>query len=128
MKKLRYILINGLMFAAAYYGFAEGVTGVKNIFMVVAWFVIILSLILFLAMANDELKKKVAKDHEGLAFPVWLNATCDISLALFIAWHGAIFTCFFWLLHAFLLYCARVNINEACEELKQKEAKSEATK
>lgn len=113
MRTLKYLLVHGIFAVALYFGFIEGIAGAYNIAMFIAWFSIVVSWFApmeKLAFANKSKKRAV---------PQWLNALTDLSVVTILAWHGAMITAGFYLIHFFLIEIMWGNIAELNKTTKE---------
>jgi hypothetical protein len=93
MKKLKWILLNGVFMAAVYFGFYQDIEGAYNIAMGIAWLSIIVSFMLM----GDEAQKRL-KTH-GRSMPKSINLSSDTIILFSFAWHGAVFTAIGYFIH-----------------------------
>ena len=110
MKRVfEWLLINGVLAIALYFGFVEGVEGAYNVAMLVTWFTIITSPFYF----ADEMIQKMRK--KGRSVPKLISLAFDFSVLFFLAWHGAAATAGFYVIHMICFEGAWDKANKATE-------------
>lgn len=94
MKQLRWILANGLLFAAFYFGLVENIKGALNLAMGMAWICIFFSFFSYSQTMLDYLA-----ESKYPSVPYWLDCTYDFSLVGFLFWHGCWITAVGWIVN-----------------------------
>lgn len=100
MRALRWAFFNGLFAAALFYGFERGIDGARNVALFWAWFAIVASMFAMSDTVSQPLREK------GPPVPVWIDGVFDAAVISFLAWHGALWTAGFYLMHTLILHAA----------------------
>lgn len=97
---MKWVLFNGLLASAVYFGFFKHVEGALSIAYFIAWVFIALSLTRTMKSTQALMRKN------GRSVPRWMNTFVDLTITLVFVWHSAWITGVFYLLH--------LSLNEAC--------------
>ena len=99
MKYLLWFGFNGLFASCVYYGLFEGIEGVKNLFLVLFWFMVVVS---FFLMTDSVINERRS---EKRVMPAGVDAILDAVFICAFAWLGH------FVLAGFLVF--HVAMNEA---------------
>lgn len=104
---LKWICVNGVFWAALYFGLHEGVEGAANIAMFIAWTGAICS-VFFL---SDEVVRTLQK--KGLpTVPLWTDQVIDLVVIAAMVWHGWFWTSIAVLVNHVFMYRLHQDITE----------------
>ena len=112
MKQIKWVLMNGLLACALWFGLVEGVRGALNVGLVMVWWVVVCSLV----TVRDDFRAKAAQSDKFPSIPPALDGAFDTCIAVLILWHGYIITGVAWAISAVLHGC----LYDAVKELRAK--------
>jgi len=99
LKKLYYILMNGLFLLLIYAATVLEITGAINLLIFVCWLMLVLAILILIASANiEEYGDKLKKS--GYTFNSRVDITFDFIITFILVWFG-----FFWSASAYLIGC-----------------------
>jgi len=93
MKKLKWILVNGLFLVLFYFGYFEEIAGAKRLALFMAWISIFASFF----MLTDPVIKKMKET--GRSVPAKVSVGYDLLVTGLLVWYGAWITAPFYFLH-----------------------------
>ena len=111
----KYVLVNGLIFVAVWFGMVKGVKGAENVALFFLWFFSLCSL----GYTNKEVIDKLAKRKEYPAVPQFIDVSYDLTILTILIWYSYWVTGIVYLIHIGLCMSLREAVKNRREEMKE---------